>query len=195
MLGSIKYNLSHLADFTGRDARQTFWYYALFLIVVQIGVSIVTSIPMYAGMFTGAFEAASQGMDENAMTAAMMADMTGYLHTQVWISAVLGVIMIALFTAAFVRRLHDGGFPGWIAIVPVVSQLAAAVVGIVTLDKAMAITQAAMANTDPAETIALQSEIAPYAMIGWIGYLVVIGFGIVKSQGGPNKYGDAPVRF
>jgi uncharacterized membrane protein YhaH (DUF805 family) len=34
MLASIKYNLSHLLDFSGRDARQTFWYYVLFLFIV-----------------------------------------------------------------------------------------------------------------------------------------------------------------
>jgi hypothetical protein len=36
MLGAIKYNLSHLLDFSGRDARQTFWYYVLFLVMLDI---------------------------------------------------------------------------------------------------------------------------------------------------------------
>jgi uncharacterized membrane protein YhaH (DUF805 family) len=36
---------------------------------------------------------------------------------------------------------------------------------------------------------------AGWSMISWIGIIVVIVFGVMKSQGGPNAYGDAPVRF
>ena len=31
MLAAIKHNLANLFNFTGRDARQTFWYYVLFV--------------------------------------------------------------------------------------------------------------------------------------------------------------------
>ena len=34
MLGAIKYNLANLTNFSGRDARQTFWYYVLFLVII-----------------------------------------------------------------------------------------------------------------------------------------------------------------
>lgn len=57
MLGAVKYNLANLANFKGRDARQTFWYYVLFLVIVQFAVSMVFTIPMYVSMFTGVFEA------------------------------------------------------------------------------------------------------------------------------------------
>ncbi|MBD3814359.1 MAG: DUF805 domain-containing protein, partial [Betaproteobacteria bacterium] len=64
MLGSIKYNLANLANFNGRDARQTFWYYVLFLVVIQFGAGIIAAIPMYSQIFSSAFNGAQSGMSE-----------------------------------------------------------------------------------------------------------------------------------
>jgi uncharacterized membrane protein YhaH (DUF805 family) len=45
-----------------------------------------------------------------------------------------------------------------------------------------------------AELQAMQGDIAsnPLNYIGWLGYLIVIGFGLLKSQSGANKYGPPP---
>jgi len=40
-----------------------------------------------------------------------------------------------------------------------------------------------------------QSQMAPYGLIGLIGYIAVLIFGIMKSTDGPNRYGEAPVEF
>ena len=195
MLAAIRYNLAHLTHFTGRDARQTFWYYVLFLVVIQIGVGIIASIPMYIEMIGGAVDAAKAGVPEDRMMASMMAQVAGGIRTQMLIGAGVSVITALLFVAAFVRRLHDGGFPSWIAAVPVIVVLASNALNLATLDTMLAAMRKALATGDPAQIQALQSDMAPYSLLGWIGYLVVIGFGVLKSQPGPNRYGDAPVRF
>ncbi|MCB2088177.1 MAG: DUF805 domain-containing protein [Sphingomonadaceae bacterium] len=195
MLAAIKYNLSHLTQFDGRDARQTFWYYVLFLVVMQFGVGIIAAIPLYIDMFTGAFQAAQAGMDEQQMQAMMMANMGDQLRTQVWISAGIGVVISALLAASFVRRLHDAGFTGWIAIIPIATYFFSLGYNIVNLDNMLALMEKAMSATNPQEAFAIQGQMASTSLISWVGILVVIGFGVLKSQAGPNKYGDAPVSF
>ena len=58
MLGAIKYNLKHLLDFSGRDARQTFWYYILFLVVLQFLVGMIAIIPSMVTIMGDTFTAA-----------------------------------------------------------------------------------------------------------------------------------------
>jgi uncharacterized membrane protein YhaH (DUF805 family) len=41
----------------------------------------------------------------------------------------------------------------------------------------------------------MQTQMGAYGLVGWIGYIVVIIFGVMRSTDGPNQYGDEPVRF
>lgn len=195
MIESVKYNLSNLTNFEGRDARQTFWFYVLFLIILQFVASLIVSIPMMVGMFQGAFEAARSGADPQQLNAAMFEQLEGSLKTQIWISVILGVLSVLLFVAAFVRRLHDSGKPGWLALLAIGPYLAALAINVSSFDKIMASTREAMTATDPNQAMAMQSELYAYSILPWIGYLVVIAFGVMKSDEGANKYGEAPVRF
>lgn len=198
MLDAIKYNLSHLTDFSGRDARPTFWFYVLFLVIVSFALGLIASIPLYVGMAGQVIDAASSGAagpDQGAEIAAGMVDtMAGYIRTQVWISAAISVAMIALLLAAFVRRLHDAGFSGWIAAIPVVTELFGAAYNIAVIDDVIAVMDKMMLPENQANAMAMQSEVAPYSWVPWIGYLVIIGFGVLGSQKGANKYGEEPVR-
>lgn len=195
MLGSIKYNLSHLTDLTGRDARQTFWYYAFFLVLVEIVVGFAATIPSYAGMFGEALSAVRDGDDEQAITMAMMTRMGEMMKLQALIAVITGIVTTLLFVAAFVRRLHDAGFAGWIVIIPVATKLFSLVYSYTAMDRIIGAMESAALSGEVAQIAAIQAEAAPYGAIGWIGYLVVIGFGILKSTDGPNKYGVEPVRF
>lgn len=193
MLGSIKYNLSHLTDFSGRDARQTFWYYVLFLVVIQFVLAMVAAIPMYIDMFTSAFDAARAGVDTDQTEAIMMGSMSGALEQQMWVGMVLTIVATLLFIAAFVRRLHDGGFSGWWAVVPLFTQVIALWVSFETID----MMQSAMGDVAAGDSTAMldaQGEMLAYSVVGYIGYLVVIVFGVMKSQG-PNQYGEESVSF
>ena len=195
MLGAIKYNLANLANPAGRDARQTFWYYMLFLVITQVVVSTIAAMPMYIAMFGGAIDAAQSGANEQEMNALMFANMRGHLHTQMWVGAVMGLIMAALFSAAFVRRLHDSGKPGWLLLLVLLPYLASLAFSIVNFDAIMAMTERMMTMTDPAEVMASQSKLYAYSLPSWIAYIVTIVFGVMRSNDGPNRYGDAPVRF
>lgn len=191
MLGAIKYNLANLTNFNGRDARQTFWYYVLFLVVMQVGVGIIAAIPLYMDIFSSAFHAAGSGASEEQMQAMMFANMAGQLKTQVWISAGLGLVMTALFVAAFVRRLHDAGYTGWIALVPVATYLFSLGYNVTNIDNVMA----AMSSGNLQQTMSMEQQMIGPGLVSYIGFIVVIVFGVFKSQEGPNQYGDAPVRF
>lgn len=197
MLAAIRYNLSNLANVQGRDARQTFWYYVLFLVVMQFVIGMIASIPMYISLFTGMFDAMSQGLSEEEATRTMMLGMVDQIKTQAIVSSVLGVIVAGLFIAAFVRRLHDGGFTGWIALVPIATQIFSVVYSLSFLDKLEEMMVANMDNMNSAggNPLAMQAEMGAYGLVGYIGYIVVIIFGVLPSQDGPNKYGDEPVAF
>lgn len=198
MLNAIKYNLANLANFNGRDARQTFWYYVLFLVVLQFVIGIIASIPMYFTMFSGMFDAASQGGDPEMAMATMVDDMVDQIRIQVVIGIVLSVITACLVVASFVRRLHDAGFSGWIAIVPLATQAFSLVYSFTYLDRMEELMTQSMANAmnnTGGDPFAMQAEMGALGLVGWIGYIVVIGFGVLPSKDGPNKYGDEPVSY
>ncbi|MFL0356593.1 DUF805 domain-containing protein [Erythrobacter sp. GH1-10] len=193
MINSVRYNLSSLTDFSGRDARQTFWFYILFVFVVQYAIGIAVALPMIVGIFTTTFDAVSSGADPDTLSAEMLEGMTGYLELQMWVSAIVSLVAVLLVVAAFVRRLHDAGFSGWIAAIPVATQIFSVGYSIVMFDEIMAIAAESMNPANPANPAAMQIEAHPLSLVGWVGYLVVIGFGILKSQHGPNRYGGEPV--
>lgn len=195
MLSAIKYQFTHLTEFSGRDARQTFWYWVLFLVVVQFVIAMVLAAPLYFDMFTSALNAARSGASEEEINAAMFANMGDQLRRQMLVSLVTGLITSALFAASFVRRLHDSGKPGWILALALVPYLGALLYNYANFDSMMALVESSMATGDPDSMMINQSQLYAYSAFGWIGYIVVIVFGVMKSDDGPNRYGAEPVRF
>lgn len=194
MLGAIKHNLSNLTNFEGRDARQTFWFYVLFLVIVQYAIGVVITAPMMGGMMQDAFRGASEGVSEGELHRQMMRTMSGSLRNSIIASIVVSLLAAFCLLASFVRRLHDSGRPGWIAAVAfvlVVASQAAAIANMNTVLDAMMI-------ADPGDPLAMMQAQRPLLMTGafsWIGYLIVIVFGVWPSTPGPNRYGDEPARF
>ena len=198
MLNAIRYNLANLANFHGRDARQTFWYYVLFLVVLQFVIGIIASIPMYVTMFSAIFDAASQGGDPDTAVLAMVNDMVDQVRIQVVIGVVLSVITACLIVASFMRRLHDAGFTGWIVLIPLATQAFSIAYSFTYLDRMEELMTQSMANAvnnTGGDPFAMQAEMGTLGLVGWIGYIVVIGFGVLPSKDGPNKYGDEPVSY
>ena len=112
MLEAIKYHFRHLTDFSGRDARQTFWYWFLFLFIAQHrGVdgrdgadddrSDVDGLRGRAQRRSGSGRAADDGTDGGIDA-----------HDRCWWRSSLGIVNLLLIAAAFVRRLHDSGKSG-----------------------------------------------------------------------------------
>jgi uncharacterized membrane protein YhaH (DUF805 family) len=196
MLGSINYNLRHLLDFSGRDARQTFWYYVLFVVLFNFAVSLLVTIPVMIEAIGGVIASAQSGASPEAINAEMAGTMSGIMSTSIWASAALAIFNIALLAAAFVRRLHDSDRTGWWA-APVGVLHALAVLRTVSrVDEFEAMMREAIATgAGGANLYANNPDLALDSLLGWLPLLLMIGFGVLKSTDGPNRFAAEPVRF
>jgi uncharacterized membrane protein YhaH (DUF805 family) len=194
MLTAIKYNLAHLTDFHGRDARPTFWYYVLFLVLVQIALSLLISVPLTGAMVGDAVVGTQQGVPEAEMQARIMGRMAGMMRASMWLSVALTLLTTLLLVASFTRRLHDSNKPGWIAGLTALLQLAALGLTIASLDDMIAMTSAAQAG-DLSAIQGMQGKLMLQSLIGWTATIVLIVFGVWPSTPGENRYGPQPVSY
>lgn len=195
MLGSIRYNLANLANFSGRDARQTFWYYVLFLYLIQMVAGMAVAVPLVVAIFTQMFAGIQAGADPETMNARMLEAVSGPIEATMWLALALGVVSLLALAASFVRRLHDSGLSGWWAWLPgllYVGHLAWLPRQIEGVKQAMA------------EAGSLQGPGTPFGMIpgqeaamlsAYLPLILLAIFGVRKSTAGPNRYGETPVRF
>jgi uncharacterized membrane protein YhaH (DUF805 family) len=199
MLKAIKHGLSNLGNFEGRDARQAFWYYVLFLYVITVAVSMVVTVPMiFQSFMVGIREGikASQSGDpvatQVATQTAMMHSMTGLFSTSMWIGVVTGFLMLAGLAAAFVRRLHDSALSGYWALLPGAIQVANLMLAPMLMRRMMDNLAQSMPGDPMAGFHAMQSSAGAASLFGWIAIILIIVLGVRKSTPGPNQYGEAP---
>jgi uncharacterized membrane protein YhaH (DUF805 family) len=187
MLDAVKYGLANLANFKGRDARQTFWYYVLFVYILNVLITMAVSVPMSISMVTSAISRAAQNPNNEA---AAMGAINGMTNTLMWVSMAAGALMLILLAASFVRRLHDSGLSGYWALIPGALQLAALAMMPVSIRR---LTES-MADLGGGVD-ALQMQTGAASVMGWLPILIVILLGIRKSTPGPNRFGKASVSF
>lgn len=192
MLKAIRHALANLANFSGRDGRQAFWYYALFLVILNLVLGFAATVPMMVSAFQVAFEGVQTGMPEDEVAAILAARMSGQAETTLWVSLVMSLATTALLAASFVRRLHDSDHSGWWAGLAVLAQIGAAAFSITRIEELKAAIAASISPESMAAYVESQSQTMAYALIGWIAPLIVIIFGVMKSTPGPNRFGDAP---
>ena len=192
MIEAVKYNLANLANFDGRDPRSTFWWYVLFLIVVYFVAGMLISIPVMVTTVGSTVDAIQSGADPDAMQAAIGDEMVDMMKDQMWLSVILGLAMALLLAASFVRRLHDSGKPGWIALIAIALYAGSMLFNLMNLDSMLETMRAAMDATDPQAMMEGQSQLYAYSALGYVVYLIVIVFGAFDSNRGPNKYGEEP---
>jgi uncharacterized membrane protein YhaH (DUF805 family) len=199
MLAALKHGLGNLVNFHGRDSRQAFWYYVLFVYIVTIVISMVVMVPtMIEAFVTGIQQgmAASQTGDPAAMRAANQAMaakvMASTMSSTLGLSIVTGVVMLVLLAAAFVRRLHDSNLPGWWALIPGAAQA----VNLLMMPGTIRRMMDAMSHIQPGDPTAgyhaMQGSYGPATLLGWAAIILVIVFGVRKSTSAPNRYGEAP---
>ena len=194
MLGAIKYGLRNLFNVTGRDARQTFWYFVLAVYLVFTALSMMLMVPVMIQMFSGAIDAAQTGASEAQTQAIIRNQMGGMMQSIGWMGVASGVGMVLLLGASFVRRLHDSDLSGWWTLIPAavyafaLSQMPAQI-------QAMSATLADPAAYSPQNPFATMQAQGYMAMLGWIPMVIVILLGVRKSTDGPNRFGTDPVRF
>lgn len=192
MLTAIKYNLAHLTDFTGRDARQTFWFYVLFLVIAQFAISMAISIPLTGAMVGDAFVATKQGATNADIQARIMDRVGGMMRASMWRSVVLSLIRSAMMAAAFTRRLHDSGKTGWIALATFAIQIIALALVFTSIDDAVQMVVLTQSG-DMSAVQALQKKFAVQSLLGWVPTAIVIVFGVWPSTMGENRYGPQPL--
>lgn len=175
---AIRHGFANLTNFDGRDARQTFWYYVLFLVIINVVIGVVMGIALTAGSIGGAMESAMDGASEADVQAQMMQQMAGSLSTQAWIGAAISLVTLGLFIAAFVRRLRDAALPVAIAAIPVATSLFAVYHNLASADSMAAV----MATGDAVAINEAAAASAGMGMVGWLGYLVVIICGAVPTR-------------
>jgi uncharacterized membrane protein YhaH (DUF805 family) len=192
MLTAIKYNLAHLTDFNGRDARQTFWFYVLFLVIAQFAISMAISIPLTGAMMGDALVATKQGATSADIQARMMDRMGGMMKASMWLSIVLSLISSAMMAAAFTRRLHDSGKTGWIALATFAIQIIALVLVFTSIEDAVQMVVLTQSG-DMSAVQALQKKFAVQSLLGWVPTAIVVVFGVWPSTKGENRYGPQPI--
>jgi uncharacterized membrane protein YhaH (DUF805 family) len=191
MFAAIKYNLAHLGDFSGREDRPTFWWYVLFLVILDIVLSLGLSLSTAAGGFSAAYQAAQAGASQQDIEAQVLRQMSGSMGTMMWLSSGIKLLITALSVSAFVRRLHDSNSSGWWAAVAVVAQVAVMVWALSMASQIQAM-MASMTAGDITPALAAQTQLSRIGLLGWVAPLIVLIFGVMKSSAGPNKYGEAP---
>ncbi|WP_159982164.1 MULTISPECIES: DUF805 domain-containing protein [unclassified Novosphingobium] len=194
MLGAIKYNLRNIARFDGRDARQTFWFYVLFLVIVQYAVGMALSVPMMGGAMTEAINGAMNGAEQAELQARIMAKMGSYMRTTMIVSSIVSLVVSLLLVASFVRRLHDSNRTGWIAGLAFGLSLAAKVFVWMKMEELVDATMMATSG-DLNAALAVQSEMLAGTVLGWAAMLIVVVLGAWPTTPGPNRYGEQSVRY
>lgn len=196
MFAAIGYNLRNLTNFSGRDARQTFWYYVLAIVILRFVASMAISIPMMAGMFSGVMTSAQNGVSPDAMSAQMVGSIGGYLPMMMWTGLVAGVLSSVLLVASFVRRLHDSGLSGWWALMPlaiyaaVLARMPGQIARAVEVMNSLA--AAPGARPDPT---AMMRDQGVWPLLAYVPLLMIIYGGVRSSSSGPNRFGDEPGQF
>lgn len=195
MLGAIKYAFANLANPSGRDGRQTFWYWVLFITVLRFGAGMVVSVPMMTRMMASIVEAAKSGNQDPAAVQAMtMQIVTAEMPRMMWAGIIIGAATMLLLAASLARRLHDSNLSGWLVLIPGALYAAALATMPAQIDQAMELMRNVQPGGPPDITAMMQGQ-GSLALLSWIPALLVIWFGVRKSSDGPNRFGEAPVRF
>lgn len=194
MLGAIKYGLRKLFDPSGRDARQTFWYYVLFIVILRFAASMVVTIPMMVTTIGDTVAAARDGADPATMQQQTNAAMIAMMPRFMWLGIVVGVASMLLLVTSVVRRLHDSDLSGWLVLVPVALHTYAITQVPAQMAKAIEMMEHLDAKTPPNAMAMMQGQGAA-ALIAWLPALIVVGIGVRASTPGPNRYGAEPVSF
>jgi uncharacterized membrane protein YhaH (DUF805 family) len=198
MLAAIKHGLTNLLNFQGRDARQAFWFFVLFLYLVTMGLGMTISIPMsMEAAMTGIQQGIAQAGNPDraasnvAAQTAIAASMTRYMPLLLGVTFVSAVILLVGLAASLVRRLHDAGISGYWALLPLGLQAINVAMTPFQLDKIENMLTAQF--TDPLAGLKVyDGAVGIGAAAGWAAMIAVVILGTRKSTLGPNRFGETP---
>lgn len=146
---------------------------------------MIQGMVLSIGMIGDAMRSADGSGDIAGQMNARMVSMIG---PQMVFTAVLSFTMMLLLAAAFVRRLHDGGFSGWIALIPASLVTASLLLAYRDLDEIRA--AVAAAGSGEQLEIAAHSFTSVWQIIlGWLPYIIFAVLGAWPSQKRENRWG------
>lgn len=126
MFGAIRHGLGSILDVDGRDSRPTFWYYVLFILLSNIGILIIVGVPLiFQKMFLVIKLSLRQGCDQAAVQRAILSSIGDIIPVIGLVGLITGALMLILLGTSFVRRLHDSGLSGYLALAPAACQITA----------------------------------------------------------------------
>ena len=193
MIASIRHNLANLLNPKGRDSRAMFWPYFLTLVLVNILLMAAIAIPTFASVLSDLSANASGQPPEVVEAMATQAMLDSKLPTTlVRTSLIIGLFNILLLGTAFIRRCHDAGLPGMVALIPVALQLVWIYFAYAQLGRIGKIVQDAASSQSSGEAVVMQPGMIAQDLIGWLVVLIIILLGLAKSQPHTNSYGDTP---
>jgi uncharacterized membrane protein YhaH (DUF805 family) len=199
---SIRHNAAGLARFSGRDTRAQYWPWTLIFIVLQMIASAIAAGPMMSHMmnrFTTIFTAASRGdkLGPEAVDAqmqGMMATMTADLRTMIFVGLAINLVFLLLVLAATVRRLHDRGWSGWWALLPLPFQAFSAAMAPRLLED-MRLPK--MSANGPFVPPPIHPQLMGLNMLNSLAFYGALGFllFLLVSEGtrGPNRFDEDPL--
>lgn len=194
MLAAARYALANIANPHGRDARQTFWYWVLWLVIARFAAGMVASVPMMVTMFANMGDAIRSGADPEQTQVQMMNGMSDAMGLALWVGMITGIATMALLATSLARRLHDIGRSGWWVLLPGALYAGAVAQMPAQVEHAREIFASVKEGVQPDPFAQLQGQ-GLLMLLTYLPMLIVIVIGAMKSQEGPNRFGDAPVRF
>jgi len=114
---AIKKAFQNLTNFKGRARRSEFWWFYLFMFLVNIPVTIIIMIPTLAALAN--LEAHIDPVTGQVTEGTLMTYLGPVLLTYGLLFLVSAIIFFLLL-AVWVRRLHDGGYSGhfmWLGVI------------------------------------------------------------------------------
>lgn len=178
VVAAVRYGARNLFRFTGRDSRRLFWPFGLCVVgLVYVVTTALAQATVLQGMFQ-IYHASQRGGNEAGQAFAETFARMEALWLPYAISEAVAVLLLA---AAVTRRLHDRGWSGAWALIPL-PFLVLAIVGMPgAFDRAMT------GVNDPGDPQGLVFLAGPLA------FLMLIGLGVLlalKGTPGPNRYGE-----
>jgi uncharacterized membrane protein YhaH (DUF805 family) len=196
MLGAVKYALSNLTNFHGRDARQAFWYWVLAVYIASFALSLVITVPTMIGGMGGAFQAAVRNPENPAAIEAVMNDrVSGMISSTMWLSVGTSAVTLVLLAASTVRRLHDSDLSGWWALVPGGVQVAVLILMPAQIARMSELVAGASGTGPILAPDPLGAMFTASGLLAWLPWVALIALGVRKSSEGPNRFGETSVSY
>lgn len=187
MIAATAYNLKNMFNAKGRETRNEFLSYLVFVFLLNVVIYFFASAPTLVNALGAGMDAARSGDPASAQTA-VLDQLIGFAGTLVWISLGLAVLNIILLSAAFVRRSHDAGLPGLVLAIPLGLQLVWMFFAYRQLDGLEQTMRSAAAAQMAGASPSVQTGMIAQDMIGWLVVLIVVVIGSMRHHPAADQF-------